>query len=43
MIHDTCLDTDSGNNLYVDLTKIDAKLEESICKSLPGLHAVTGL
>ena len=35
--------TGTGNNLrYVDLTKIHAKLGESICKSLPGLHAITG-
>ncbi|XP_046591518.1 uncharacterized protein LOC124293671 isoform X3 [Neodiprion lecontei] len=35
--------TGAGNNLrYVDLTKIHAKLGESICRSLPGLHAFTG-
>lgn len=33
----------TGNNLrYVDLTKIHEQLGESICKSLPGLHAITG-
>lgn len=35
--------TGAGNNLrYVDLTQIHAKLGESICRSLPGLHAFTG-
>ncbi|KAH9638477.1 hypothetical protein HF086_016802 [Spodoptera exigua] len=36
--------TGTGNNLrYVNLTKIYEKLGESICRSLPGLHAITGL
>ncbi|CAG5019593.1 unnamed protein product [Parnassius apollo] len=35
--------TGTGNNLrYVDLTKIHAELGESICRSLPGFHAITG-
>ncbi|KAH9634460.1 hypothetical protein HF086_008294 [Spodoptera exigua] len=35
--------TGTGNNLrYVNLTKIYEKLGESICRSLPGLHAITG-
>ena len=35
--------TGTGNNLrYVNLTKIYQTLGESICKSLPGLHAITG-
>ncbi|KAH9633489.1 hypothetical protein HF086_013166 [Spodoptera exigua] len=34
--------TGTGNNLrYVNLTKIYEKLGESICRSLPGLHAIT--
>lgn len=33
----------TGNNLrYVDLTKIYVKLGESLCRSLPGFHAITG-
>ncbi|GFY52524.1 uncharacterized protein TNIN_58571 [Trichonephila inaurata madagascariensis] len=35
--------TGTGNNLrYVDLTKIHAELEQLICQSLPGYHAITG-
>ncbi|XP_054737911.1 uncharacterized protein LOC129244318 [Anastrepha obliqua] len=35
--------TGTGNNVrYVNLTKIHAQLGESICRSLPGFHAITG-
>lgn len=35
--------TGTGNNLrYVNLTKIHAELGDSICRSLPGFHAITG-
>lgn len=37
--------TGTGKNMrysYVDLTNIYAQLGPSLCKSLPGFHAITG-